>query len=192
MLMAITREVSPAMNRCELSYLDRVEIDIAKAAEQHRQYEACLRGMGAEVISLPAEPELPDSVFVEDPAVVVEEVGHSHPAGRGIAAAGRREPGEDAGAVPSAAMDAGAGHARRRRRDARRENALRGRLGAQQCGGHCATGRGTEAVRLSVKAVEVRGCLHLKSGCCSWARESCWRTATGWIPRHWWDCASWM
>jgi dimethylargininase len=28
--------------------------------------------MGAEVISLPAEPEPPDSVFVEDPAVVDE------------------------------------------------------------------------------------------------------------------------
>src|SRR6202050_2755817 len=74
MLKAVTRKVSPAMNHCELSSLERVEIDIARAAEQHRQYEECLRAMGAEVISLPAEPELPDSVFVEDPAVAVDEV----------------------------------------------------------------------------------------------------------------------
>jgi dimethylargininase len=74
MLTAVTREVSPAMNRCELPYLERVEIQIPKAAEQHRQYAECFRAMGAEAISLPAEPELPDSVFVEDPAVVVDEV----------------------------------------------------------------------------------------------------------------------
>ena len=74
MLTAVTRKIRPAMNRCELSYLDRVEIEIAKPSDQHRQYEEGLRAMGAEVISLPDEPELPDSVFVEDPAVVVDEV----------------------------------------------------------------------------------------------------------------------
>src|SRR6266700_284352 len=74
MLTAITRAVSPAMNRCELEFLEREEIDIAKAAEQHRSYEQCLRDLGVEVISLPAEPDLPDSMFVEDPAVVVDEV----------------------------------------------------------------------------------------------------------------------
>src|ERR1700674_5486261 len=73
-MKAIPRSVSPAMNGCELAYLPRIEIDIPKAAEQHRQYEACLRELGVSVISLPAEPELPDSMFVEDPAVVVDEV----------------------------------------------------------------------------------------------------------------------
>lgn len=62
------------MNRCELGYLDRVEIDVGKAAEQHRAYEACLAELGLDVVSLSAEPELPDSVFVEDPVVAVEEV----------------------------------------------------------------------------------------------------------------------
>src|ERR1019366_6192500 len=74
MMVAITRAVSPAMNDCELEYLPRTEIDIRKAAEQHRRYQACLAELGAAVISLAAEPELPDSVFVEDPAVVVDEV----------------------------------------------------------------------------------------------------------------------
>lgn len=74
MLTAITRAVSPAINRCELEYLDRQPIDLARAAAQHAAYERFLEEMGARVISLAAEPELPDSVFVEDPAVVVDEV----------------------------------------------------------------------------------------------------------------------
>jgi dimethylargininase len=73
-MRAIVRGVSPSMNRCELTYLDRQEIDIARAVEQHRGYIACLRELGLEVYELPADPDLPDCVFVEDPAVVVDEV----------------------------------------------------------------------------------------------------------------------
>lgn len=74
MLTAITRDVSPSMNQCELTFLDRTEIDIAQAREEHRSYERSLAEMGAKVISLPAEPDLPDSVFVEDCAIVLDEV----------------------------------------------------------------------------------------------------------------------
>src|SRR5579872_4391360 len=74
MLTAITRAISPAINRCELEFLERQEIDLAKAAAQHEAYERFLAEMGASVISLPAEPDLPDSVFVEDPALVLDEV----------------------------------------------------------------------------------------------------------------------
>src|ERR1035441_7235062 len=74
MLIAITRAVSPAINRCELGFMERQEISLAKAEEQHHLYEACLAELGASVVSLQAEPDYPDSVFVEDPAVVVEEV----------------------------------------------------------------------------------------------------------------------
>jgi dimethylargininase len=74
MLKAITRAISPAMNRCELEYLERQEIDLAKAAGQHEAYERFLAEMGASVLALPALADLPDSVFVEDPAVVVDEV----------------------------------------------------------------------------------------------------------------------
>jgi dimethylargininase len=73
-LTAITRGVSPAINRCELGFLPRQEIDVEKAAAQHQAYEACLRDLGVAVVSLPPEPDLPDSMFVEDPAVVVDEV----------------------------------------------------------------------------------------------------------------------
>jgi dimethylargininase len=74
MLLAITRAVSPAINQCEIGFIDRQEIDLAKANQQHRQYESLLAELGARVVSLPAEPDYPDSVFVEDPAVVVDEV----------------------------------------------------------------------------------------------------------------------
>ncbi len=74
MLTAITRAVSPKIGNCELSYLPRQPIDVARAIEQHQAYERCLTELGVSVISLPAEPDLPDSVFVEDTAVVVDEV----------------------------------------------------------------------------------------------------------------------
>jgi len=73
MRIAITRRVSPAFARCELTHLARTPIDLRRAAEQHERYEECLRGLGCEVLSLAAEPELPDSVFVEDAALVLEE-----------------------------------------------------------------------------------------------------------------------
>jgi len=74
MLTAITRAVSPAIGRCELTYLDRQPIDFARAVEQHRQYQQCLAALGARIVSLPADPDHPDLMFVEDPAVVLDEV----------------------------------------------------------------------------------------------------------------------
>jgi dimethylargininase len=74
MLTALTRAVSPTMGSCELTYLPRQEINIAKAVAQHDGYKQCLGKLGVRVISLPAEPALPDAVFVEDPVVVVDEV----------------------------------------------------------------------------------------------------------------------
>lgn len=62
------------MQQCELTYQTRVEIDLPLANAQHRVYEQALTELGCQVISLPAEPDLPDSVFVEDAAVVMDEV----------------------------------------------------------------------------------------------------------------------
>ena len=73
-LTAITRQVSPEINRCELSFHARQPIDLAKAIAQHDAYQRCLVELGLHVVTLPAEPELPDSVFVEDPAIVLDEV----------------------------------------------------------------------------------------------------------------------
>src|SRR5439155_11193000 len=74
MLTAITREVSASINDCELSFHARKPIDVAKAIAQHKAYRDCLTELGVRIVSLPAEPELPDAVFVEDAAVVVYEV----------------------------------------------------------------------------------------------------------------------
>ena len=73
MKIAITRRVSPAINQCELTHLAREPIDYERACAQHKQYEDALRSLGMEVISLDAEPDLPDSVFVEDVALVLDE-----------------------------------------------------------------------------------------------------------------------
>lgn len=74
MWTAITREVSPALARCELSFVPREPIDLARAVEQHRDYMHALELLGCRVVTLSAQPELPDSVFVEDVAVVVDEL----------------------------------------------------------------------------------------------------------------------
>jgi dimethylargininase len=72
--IAITRGVGQSFANCQLEYLERQEIDVARAVEQHRNYESVLRELGVRVISLPADPEFPDGLFVEDPAVVLDEI----------------------------------------------------------------------------------------------------------------------
>jgi dimethylargininase len=74
MPVAITRAVPASLARCELTHVDRVPIDVARAIEQHRQYEEALRALGCTVHHAPAADELPDSVFVEDVAIVLDEV----------------------------------------------------------------------------------------------------------------------
>ena len=74
MLIAITRKVSPKVYLCELTHLERQPIDYENACQQHTEYEDALEKFGCEVISLPEEADLPDSVFVEDAAVVFDEL----------------------------------------------------------------------------------------------------------------------
>jgi len=74
MKIAITREVSRSIVNCELTHLARTPIDVTRARAQHEQYRSALRALGLEIISLPEEPDLPDSVFVEDAAIVLDEV----------------------------------------------------------------------------------------------------------------------
>src|SRR6266446_5575706 len=80
-LTSITRAVSPAIVNCELSFIDRKPIDLARAQEQHHAYETLLEKLGARVVSLPAESDLPDSMFVEDPAIVLDELAVILPLG---------------------------------------------------------------------------------------------------------------
>jgi dimethylargininase len=74
MIVALTREISPAITRCELTHLRREPIDLETARAQHLAYEASLREAGCRVERLAAGEEMPDSVFIEDTAVVFDEV----------------------------------------------------------------------------------------------------------------------
>ena len=74
MPIAITRDISPAIVRCELTHLARQPIDLAKARAQHDAYERCVTDAGYQVVRLAAGPDMSDSVFVEDIAVVFDEV----------------------------------------------------------------------------------------------------------------------
>jgi dimethylargininase len=164
-LIAITRPVSSSINNCELSFHARQPIDVAKAVAQHRAYQDCLAELGVEVVSLPAEPELPDAVFVEDPAVVVDEVAvipiMGAPSRRPEASSlvdtlSRYRPIKflvepatlDGGDVLRAGRFVFVGLSQRTNREGFSQ--LRDLLGAYG---------------YRVQAVEVRGCLHLKSSC---------------------------
>lgn len=72
--IALTRRVSPSLGACQLTYMDRADIDVALAAQQHAAYESALRAMGAEVVAAPADAACPDCVFVEDTALVLDQV----------------------------------------------------------------------------------------------------------------------
>jgi dimethylargininase len=74
MFLALTRSVPASIHHCELTHLSREPIDRERAVSEHAQYEAALERLGCRVQRLPDAPELPDSVFVEDAAVVFDEV----------------------------------------------------------------------------------------------------------------------
>jgi dimethylargininase len=71
---ALTRALSPAIARCELTHLAREPLDYERAVAQHAAYQQLLGTLGLEVTCLPADAELPDAVFIEDTAIVVDEL----------------------------------------------------------------------------------------------------------------------
>jgi dimethylargininase len=164
-LTAIVREVSSSINDCELSFHARQPIDVARVIAQHQAYQDCLASLGVRIVSLPAEPELPDAVFVEDPVVVVDEIALISNMG---ALSRRPEAISLANALSlyrplkflsePATLDGGdvlrvdrsifVGLSKRTNRD-----------GIDQLGELLGS------FGYLVKAVEVRGCLHLKSAC---------------------------
>jgi dimethylargininase len=160
-LTAITRSISPAMNRCELVFLDRQAIDIEQAAREHRAYEDALRELGVEVLSLRAEAELPDSVFVEDPVVVLDEVAVMTRMG----AESRRAEGESLAHALAPYREI-----RWMREPATLEGGDVMRVGRTLYVGESVR-TNAEGIRqlgafgYEVRGVPVRGCMHLKTGC---------------------------
>jgi len=163
MPIAITRKLSAAIARCELTHLARAPIDVRLAEAQHEAYERALAKLGCWVLSLPAEPDLPDAVFVEDTAVVVDEVAVITCPGAGS----RREETASVAAVlakyrPVVAIEApgtldGGDVLRLGRRFHVGLTGRTNREGIAQLAALVAPHDYT------VEAVPVRGCLHLKS-----------------------------
>ncbi|HEY7514759.1 MAG TPA: dimethylargininase [Vicinamibacteria bacterium] len=72
--LALLRDVSPSIARCELTYLERQPIDYARAVEEHARYGQVLSDLGLSVVSLGGDARYPDCCFVEDTAVVLDEI----------------------------------------------------------------------------------------------------------------------
>ena len=72
--IAIVRPVPDSIGSCELTHVDRTPIDLETARRQHQHYVETLSGLGCEIIELPPLHDHPDSVFVEDPAFVLDEI----------------------------------------------------------------------------------------------------------------------
>jgi dimethylargininase len=171
-LTAITRAVSPSLADCQLAFVERRPIDIGKANAQHDEYEACLACLGIAVVSLPALPDLPDAVFVEDPAIVLDEIAIMTRMG----AASRR--GESASLGEAVALF-------RPLRWIAEPGTLEGgdvvRIGATLYVGRSARSNEAGIAQLgdelapfgyTVRAVNMRGCLHLKSACTYLGRDT--------------------
>ena len=166
MLTALMREVSPAIAGCELEFLDRRPIDVALAQEQHRQYQACLAELGVHLEMLPAAPDMPDGVFVEDPAIVLDEIAVITRMG---AVSRRAEHASLAQALaPYRAL-------RYIEDPATLEGGDVMRIGKTLYAGYSRRTNVAGIQQLSalvhplgyfVVPVEVRGCLHLKTACC--------------------------
>jgi len=161
--IALMRGVPPTLARCELSFHERGPIDLDRAVAQHAAYAALLRALGLEVIELPADPGHPDCCFVEDVAVVLDELALLTRPG----AASRRGEVEAIEAAlapfrsiettpPPATLEGGdvlrVGHTLYVGRSARTNEAGIARLAAV-----------AEPLGYRVVPVPVTGCLHLKS-----------------------------
>jgi dimethylargininase len=73
-MLALTRPVPNSINQCELTHVRRVIIDVERAREQHSAYEQALAHIGCVVQTIEAAHDMPDSVFIEDTAVVLDEI----------------------------------------------------------------------------------------------------------------------
>jgi dimethylargininase len=73
-LFAVTRPVSASIADCELTHVQRSIIDVNVARAQHSAYENLLETLGCTLLRVPAADDLPDSVFVEDTAIVLDEL----------------------------------------------------------------------------------------------------------------------
>ena len=73
-LVAVTNVPSPLLYLGVRTFADEAAVDYAIALHEHEQYREALRRCGCHVVSLEVNRDHPDSVFVEDTALVLDEV----------------------------------------------------------------------------------------------------------------------
>ncbi len=73
-MLAITHVPSPQLDQGQRTYVAQTSIDYGRAVRQHQEYCRLLRQYGADVCTLEVNQHLPDCVFVEDTAIVLDEV----------------------------------------------------------------------------------------------------------------------
>ena len=74
MPVALTRQPAQSLVQCEVSHVERKPIDFSLAVQQHQNYCRTLQQHGLDVQALPPDESYPDSVFVEDNAIVLDEI----------------------------------------------------------------------------------------------------------------------
>jgi dimethylargininase len=166
LLHAITRAVSRSLDACELTWMEREPIDIDLAIAQHTAYERALTEMGARVISLPEQPDLPDAVFVEDPLLVFDEIAILTRPG---AVSRRREVDSlEAAITPFRKVHRMSEPATLEGGDVMRigRDVFVGLSSRTNTSGIDELTQVLSPLGYRVHAVDVRGCLHLKSACC--------------------------
>jgi dimethylargininase len=73
-MIAITRDVPSTIDQGQVTFHERQRVDVELARRQHHQYRVMLASLGCEVIGLPADDAYPDCVFVEDTAIVFDDL----------------------------------------------------------------------------------------------------------------------
>ncbi len=72
--IALTHKPTPQITQCELTFLERTPINYERALSQHENYCHALKHCGLKVEVLNVNPASPDAVFVEDCALVLDEI----------------------------------------------------------------------------------------------------------------------
>jgi dimethylargininase len=73
-MLALIHLPSPHLDHGQRTHVARVPVDYDLALRQHAEYCRMLRGCGATVVTLDVNSNQPDGTFIEDTAVVLDEV----------------------------------------------------------------------------------------------------------------------
>lgn len=165
-LVAITHAPSPRMNDAVRTFVDFKEIDLVRAERQHDEYRSMLQRAGARVVLLDANRQHPDACFVEDTAVVLDEVAILTSMGapsrrdepQGIEPELRRYRSEIVRIEPPATLEGG---------DVLRvdRTLFVGATARTNAAGIAALAASSRRFGYDVRTVRITGCLHLKTAC---------------------------